>query len=136
MRRKRRAKLSKIEEHQNETNKWLAKRDAAIAMLVKSMGHLVRLDRTGRRLQKAALHPVQQDIADKLNKATKRKRLLPELGTILQGNPAPATAPIEPPPAADPPPDNEARMKAAGFRPRKKARRIAATQSDGLDTNQ
>jgi len=132
MRRKRKAKLSKIQEHQNETNKWLAKRDAAIAMLVKSMGHLVRLDRTGRRLQKAALHPVQQDIADKLNKATKRKRLLPELGTILQG---PAAAPIEPPPAADPPPDNEARMKAAGFRPRKKARRNAE-HSDGLDTSQ
>jgi hypothetical protein len=118
-----RVKLSKAQILENDTNKWLAKKAAAIEMLMKAMEHLKQLERSSRRLSKreiaeaqrksmeSALHPEQKKIADKLNAATKRKRK--EVTDI----------PVTEPPIADVlPEDREARMKAMGFRPTRKRR--------------
>ena len=101
---KRRAKikLSKVQIVENERNKWLAKRDAAIAMLVKSMGALVKLDRSERRLQKAALKPIRAAIAK--GEACLAK---PEVNAALDAGERQST---------------EERMRAAGFRPTRKRR--------------
>ena len=55
--RQKRVKLSKAQKFENELNRWLSKKDSAIALLCKAMENLKRLERTGRRLQKAALNP-------------------------------------------------------------------------------
>jgi hypothetical protein len=149
MRRTRKAKLSKAQKLDNDTNKWLAKKAAAIDMLVKAMEHLKSLDRSHRRLQKAALHPVQQKIADKLNAATKpRVETTPATQVESPLGPTGPTGPQclgavgvpvipavkkarKPKPNGDavkpaaelPPPDAvHKRMIAAGFRPTKKSR--------------
>jgi hypothetical protein len=46
-------KLSKAQKLENEVSRWTAKKEAAIAMLIKSSAMLKQLDRTQRRLRKA-----------------------------------------------------------------------------------
>jgi hypothetical protein len=92
-----RVKLSKAQKLENDTNRWLAKKAAAIDMLVKAMGQLKLLDRSARRLQKAALNPPKP----------KPKAAVKE---------AVAAAPVE---------DREAHMKSLGFRPRRKRKTVA-----------
>jgi hypothetical protein len=104
--RRARVKLSRAQQLENDTNKWLAKRDAAISMLVKAMGKLMELERSTRRVQKAALHPVQRKIADKLNATTKPT-----------ATPTNATATAT---------DRGQRLEAMGFRRTRKSKAAAA----------
>ena len=145
MRRTRKAKLSKAQKLDNDTNKWLAKKAAAIDMLVKAMEHLKSLDRSHRRLQKAALHPkprVETTPATQVESpapAPVEAVTLETLGATDVGkanaeswNAIPAVKKARKPkpngdavkPAAElPPPDAvHKRMMAAGFRPTKKSR--------------
>jgi hypothetical protein len=48
-----RVKLSKTQKLENEVSRWTAKKEAAIAMLIKSSATLKQLDRAQRRLRKA-----------------------------------------------------------------------------------
>lgn len=52
-----RVKLSKAQKLENELNRWLARKDAAINMLVKAMGKLKELDRAHARMQRTAQLP-------------------------------------------------------------------------------
>ena len=116
-------KLSKMQIVENERNKWLARRDAAIAMLVKSMGQLVKLDRSGRRLQKAELKPQQQKIVDAKQRGPKTTELMDtrmnnlkdfvERGQTMQAD---VNAILD----AGERQSTEERMRAAGFRPTRK----------------
>jgi hypothetical protein len=129
--RRKKIKLSKAQKLDNDTNKWLAKKDAAIEQLVKAMEHLKTLGRSQRRLQKAELHPVQRKIAYKLNKATLGKSqerldkaaLVPPPTKIV----APRRALGEAPEAGlDVVEDRTARMEGLGFRSTKRRKKAAA----------
>jgi hypothetical protein len=125
--RQKRVKLSKAQILENDTNKWLAKKAAAIDMLCKAMDRLKSLDRSHRRLQKAALHPVQKKIADKLNAATALEdRMKPLKEFVQRGQKAQA--------AVDEitGEDRAKRMEAMGFRKtRKKSADKAQTAITG-----
>jgi cytidylate kinase len=98
--RQKRVKLSKAQILENDTNKWLAKKDAAIAMLVKAMGKLVELDRATRRTQKR-----DQQLAE-YAKASRKMRVK-----------AVTNIPVTEMPIADVlPEDRDRRMEAMGFR--------------------
>jgi hypothetical protein len=113
--RQKRVKLSKAQILENDTNKWLAKKTAAIDMLCKAMEHLKSLDRSHRRLQKAALKPVQKKITRKskqVDPTTQLGVLGPAPGFDAAGNPVFLE-------------DRDQRMKALGFR--KTGKRQSAT---------
>jgi hypothetical protein len=50
--RRKKIKLSKLEQNERELNRWLAKRDEAIATLVKAATRLAQLGRAQARLQR------------------------------------------------------------------------------------
>ena len=52
-----RVKLSRAQKLENERNRWMAKKDAAIEMLVKSIGKLKELDRSVARMERTAQLP-------------------------------------------------------------------------------
>ena len=59
-----RVKLSRAQKLENERNRWLAKKDAAIAMLVKSMERLKSLNRSVARMERTAQLPVKAKVAN------------------------------------------------------------------------
>jgi hypothetical protein len=125
--RQKRVKLSKAQILENDTNKWQAKKSAAIDMLCKAMDKLRVLERRQGRvlkrvtiteptletklpddpraygLKRKPMHPVQKKIADKLNKAT----MAPDEAAEL---------------AQERGIEQEQRMKAMGFRKNKRTR--------------
>lgn len=121
--RQKRVKLSKAQILENDSNKWQAKKTAAIDMLCKAVEHLKAIDRRQRgllkraereagekklvaavdRTLKKAMHPVQRKIADKLNKATQPT---PQAGLDVTLTPE----------------QRDQRMEAMGFRKTKRTR--------------
>ena len=60
-RRQKRVKLSRAQKLEKETNRWLAKKDGAIATLCKAMEKLRELDRSRARMEKRKPDPVVYD---------------------------------------------------------------------------
>lgn len=135
-----RVKLSKAQKFDNDRNRWLAKKDAAISLLCKAMENLKRLDRQGRRLQKAALKPPPASKPKPTPEPAMDDPNHPDLVAareLLQGVNGKPRPKRQRKPKAEPAPDfeaiasamadegaarisREARMTAAGFRKIKK----------------
>ena len=83
-----RVKLSRAQKLENERNRWLARRDAAIEMLVKSIGKLKQLNRSVTRMERMAQLPKPKSKADALIKQAA------PMGMVNDGEPVVPVTPI------------------------------------------
>jgi len=116
--RRARVKLSKAQILENDSNKWQAKKAAAIEQLIKSMAHLKDVERRQRRLDKAVAKPKPKRKAKTLSESSSDIASAMIQGKSFEEAESPPQAKLD---------DRESRMKAMGFR--KTRRRNEKAQS-------